>query len=97
MATTEAPANPAVEASDVSAARQAANGAFSELQNIGDVVSDFTKEFRNVWEALAAGHAEEERFVDQVKSLLLEVDQHKASIGDASVRCAICCNCIIVQ
>jgi hypothetical protein len=81
---------PPVEASDVTAARQQAAGTLRDLQGVGDIVMDFTKEFRNIWEALTASHEEEERFVEQVKGLIVEVDQHKASIGDSLVRACVC-------
>lgn len=74
---------PPVEVSDVSAARQQATGTMRDLQGIGDIVMDFTKEFRNIWEALTASHEEEEQFVEQVKALIVDVDQHKAAIGDS--------------
>jgi hypothetical protein len=79
---------PPVEVSDVSAARQQATGTMRDLQGIGDIVMDFTKEFRNIWEALTASHEEEEQFVEQVKALIVDVDQHKAAIGDSQVRSA---------
>jgi hypothetical protein len=75
----------AVEASDVTTARQCTTATLRELGTIGDVVADFTKEFRGIWEALVASHTEEEGYVDQVKALLLEVDQHRAAIGDSLV------------
>jgi hypothetical protein len=78
-----------LEVSDLSSTRQVVNGTFSSIQNVGDVIADFTKEFRSVWETLSTAHSDEEKCVDQIKALLVEVDQHKASLADSLVRYSV--------
>jgi hypothetical protein len=75
-----------MDLSDVSAARRDAQATLGDLQSIGDVVLDYSREFKKVWNALLSSHQEEEKCVEQVKGLMAEVEAHKAAMGDALVR-----------
>ena len=74
-----------VEAVDMTAARDAAGTTQSHLDSIGDVVSDFAKEFKKLWQTISSSRESEEKRIDEVKALLLEVDQHEVSVNDVQV------------